>query len=406
MVYVPDGSGKAGVCIMEPQLAIGQNYFEVEVINVGLGKDTLRIGLATIDHRLDCHIGEEGSSIGFCINEGNVFFNGESSPLKLCRNGDRVGVGIKLEEAMEEGIGEKCPVFFTLNGKEIMKKVIPIPARGMCPAVSMCAAGQIVRCKARSDWTSQEEEMVIDSCEDDWGRLHDVTVHGQVLAYAGRGKTIADVGLAQAHKPLSPTKHYFELEIVDPGKNCYIAIGLAKKDYPKKRHPGWNFGSIAYHADDGKIFKGSGVGDPFGPRCHKGDIMGCGIMFPRDYKMDSSDEADSDDDDSAIVKEWQDRGPFNRFNQIEHRLAHDNFDVGIYDFPDDDEYEEYLSDEDELEEYIDKVQAGTKVQVFFTRNGTTIGRRDVQIPAGGFYPTVGMLSLDEKVRVDLRPLSG
>ncbi len=39
-------------------------------------------------------------------------------------------------------------------------------------------------------------------------------------------------------------------------------------------------------ADDGKIFKGSGVGDPFGPRCHKGDIMGCGIMFPRDYKMD------------------------------------------------------------------------------------------------------------------------
>ena len=70
----------------------------------------------------------------------------------------------------------------------------------------------------------------------------------QVLAYAGRGKTIADVGLAQAQKPLSPTNHYFELEIVDPGKNCYIAIGLAKKDYPKKRHPGWNFGSIAYHA--------------------------------------------------------------------------------------------------------------------------------------------------------------
>ena len=77
----------------------------------------------------------------------------------------------------------------------------------------------------------------------------------------------------------------------------------------------------------------------------------------------SSDEGDSDDE-VTIVKEWQDRGPFNRFNQLEHRLAHDNFDVGIYDFPDDDEYEEYLSDEEEeLEEYIDKVQAGTKVQV-------------------------------------------
>lgn len=38
--------------------------------------------------------------------------------------------------------------------------------------------------------------------------------------------------------------------------------------------------------DDGKIFHGSGVGDAFGPRCFKGDIMGCGIMFPLDYILD------------------------------------------------------------------------------------------------------------------------
>jgi len=35
-----------------------------------------------------------------------------------------------------------------------------------------------------------------------------------------------------------------------------------------------------------------------------------------------------------------------------------------------------------------------------------IGKREVRIPKGGFYPTVGMLSSDEKVRVDLRPLTG
>ena len=46
----------------------------------------------------------------------------------------------------------------------------------------------------------------------------------------------------------------------------------------RNRHPGWNKGSIAYHADDGKVFMGSGVGDPFGPRCNKGDTMGCGVM--------------------------------------------------------------------------------------------------------------------------------
>lgn len=51
----------------------------------------------------------------------------------------------------------------------------------------------------------------------------------QMLEYTGRGKSIIDVGLAQARFPLDTTNHYFEIEIVDPGENCYIAIGLAKR---------------------------------------------------------------------------------------------------------------------------------------------------------------------------------
>ena len=84
------------------------------------------------------------------------------------------------------------------------------------------------------------------------------------------------------------------LEIMDPGSSCYIAIGLARKDYPRNRHPGWNKGSIAYHADDGKVFMGSGVGDPFGPRCNKGDIMGCGVLFPKDFESRSDSEEEGE----------------------------------------------------------------------------------------------------------------
>ena len=51
----------------------------------------------------------------------------------------------------------------------------------------------------------------------------------QLLEYTGRGKNITDVGLAQARHPLNTTNHYFEIEIIDPGENCYIAIGLARK---------------------------------------------------------------------------------------------------------------------------------------------------------------------------------
>lgn len=49
---------------------------------------------------------------------------------------------------------------------------------------------------------------------------------------------------------------------------------------------------------------------------------------------------------------------------------------------------------------------GRKVTVFFTRNGKIVGRREVALPLGGFYPTVGMMSTGEKVRVELHPLSG
>ena len=45
----------------------------------------------------------------------------------------------------------------------------------------------------------------------------------------GKGKSIVDVGLAQARRPLSTRSHYFEVEIVDPGEKCYIALGLARK---------------------------------------------------------------------------------------------------------------------------------------------------------------------------------
>ena len=50
-----------------------------------------------------------------------------------------------------------------------------------------------------------------------------------MLEYSGRGKSIHDVGLAQARFPLDTANHYFEIEIVDPGENCYIAIGIARR---------------------------------------------------------------------------------------------------------------------------------------------------------------------------------
>lgn len=33
--------------------------------------------------------------------------------------------------------------------------------------------------------------------------------------------------------------------------------------------------NVSFFSDDGKIFLGSGIGDPFGPKCHKGKKKSC-----------------------------------------------------------------------------------------------------------------------------------
>lgn len=66
-------------------------------------------------------------------------------------------------------------------------------------------------------------------CQARWAVTYCLVFSLQLLEYIGKGKSIIDVGLAQARQPLSTRSHYFEVEIVDPGEKCYIALGLARK---------------------------------------------------------------------------------------------------------------------------------------------------------------------------------
>ena len=63
-----------------------------------------------------------------------------------------------------------------------------------------------------SRWLQEEDiAMSIDCGEEDWRRLHDIRLDGQVLEYVGRGKSLIDVGLAQARTLLCTRTHYFEI---------------------------------------------------------------------------------------------------------------------------------------------------------------------------------------------------
>lgn len=382
--YIPDRHNRVGVYIAPAPLNQEHSYFEVEILDHG-DKRCIAVGLVPYGYPLNAQPGWEFNSIAYHADDGRLYksqgLGNQFGP--RCSTGDRMGCGIHFSQ------GQDALVFFTRNGKEIGKSKVKIPPGGFHPAVGLHSEGEEVQLHLGAQFVSEEAMlMAIDLCEEEWRRLHDVRLCGQLLEYTGRGKTVDDVGLAQASAPLSPMMHYYEIEIVDPGENCYIAIGVAKKDYPKHRHPGWNKDSIAYHADDGKIFMGTGNGDAFGPRCHKGDKMGCGIWFPVDYEeqqeeMQGEEEEENNDDpvnndssgfssedETEDDEEWLEREPPGRGRKP----------------PDE--------------------RAPIIVEVFFTRNRKMIGKRKMPVPRGGFYPTVGMLSSCERVKVDLHPCTG
>ncbi len=60
------------------------------------------------------------------------------------------------------------------------------------------------------------------------------------IAYENRPSDESLRGLNVVEAFLFTGDLIFYFQIVDPGLNCYIAIGLARKDYPKNRHPGKN----------------------------------------------------------------------------------------------------------------------------------------------------------------------
>lgn len=105
-------------------------------------------------------------------------------------------------------------------------------------------------------------------------------VNRSYIRFAGREVVFTgtnQIGVVQADKPLTAERPYFEVQVLDKGRDCAIAVGVAHRDYPLDQMPGWRLGSIAYHMDDGKLFFQRGQGALFGDKCGQGDVVGCGI---------------------------------------------------------------------------------------------------------------------------------
>ncbi|KLO11306.1 hypothetical protein SCHPADRAFT_906177 [Schizopora paradoxa] len=118
-------------------------------------------------------------------------------------------------------------------------------------------------------WSENHERLVVF----DDGRGVKI-VHDEVSNAEGASAVGADHPV-----PRNSDVYYYEVTIIDKGKNGHISIGFCTTEVDLSRLPGWDRGSWGYHGDDGHAFAGERDGTPFGPSFTTGDTIGCLIDF-------------------------------------------------------------------------------------------------------------------------------
>eukprot|EP01104_Vermistella_antarctica_P001748 TRINITY_DN1186_c2_g1_i2.p1 TRINITY_DN1186_c2_g1~~TRINITY_DN1186_c2_g1_i2.p1 ORF type:complete len:423 (-),score=49.81 TRINITY_DN1186_c2_g1_i2:137-1405(-) len=109
----------------------------------------------------------------------------------------------------------------------------------------------------------------------------ELTESGLRIAYKGPGKYHTDAAAVRTNKcvPKSCGVYYFEITIIDRGKEGYIGIGFCNRTASLSRLPGWEGNSYGYHGDDGQAFQGKSDGRTYGPTFTTGDTIGCCMNF-------------------------------------------------------------------------------------------------------------------------------
>lgn len=424
-LYKADRGNVGVVKILEPVSPM-YNYFEMEIISRGQ-KCALGLGVGEHGYPLERMPGWNRNSMGYHADDGRLFHqDGYGKAFgPTCTEGDRMGCGVDFDT----GDNGYVNVFFTKNGKQIGDVVrMKRPIYGLYPLIGMHSRGEKVRYLGHWNrvFNIIQEPMVQESSPSNhWLRSNGIRFmdNSLTLEYSGDGLNRQDVGIAQARFCLSRQQHYFEMDILNSGKEGWLAIGLAKTTYPLHRHPGWNKGSVGYHADNGHLYKEKGHGEPFGPTCTEGDTMGCGIRFKVDSELELNSNAVAATSAADYISDSEQSDDFEEDyeDELNMPLEYISDDDYYYDSPSDDELgfgafgrgrlgfrrqpfklaakPKKAFDSDEEDEEV-------TCEVYFTKNGEEVGRTECVCPKGGFYPVVAMLSQGEKVRVNFNPLSG
>ena len=216
----------------------------------------------------------------------SIFLEISSGTLIVIQSGLRKSDDCCLDStATEFGCGVKslpnshsAVVFFTADNQLVYATATTPLNTELRPSVCMVGAKVKLHIDACEQWPT------LTTIGFGWGRFHNIkhTEGGCIMQDTQIHSKISsksDIGFAQGDSPLLPSQYYFEVEIMSRDPKKAIAVGLASKRYDMSNWLGWKQEAIAYHTDDGRLYKASGLGLNFGPKLFKGDVIGCGLKF-------------------------------------------------------------------------------------------------------------------------------
>lgn len=102
-------------------------------------------------------------------------------------------------------------------------------------------------------------------------------IDGLKLKHSGCGDDEPQPAAVRANHPIPPDcpLFYFEVEVVNGGQDCSIAVGFAGEDVPLSKLPGYDPHSYGYHAGDGQMCSAfAKISAAFGPQYGQGDVIG------------------------------------------------------------------------------------------------------------------------------------
>lgn len=101
-------------------------------------------------------------------------------------------------------------------------------------------------------------------------------VTGLKIKYVGPGDEDKDAASVRADHPVpfDVSLYYYEVQVVNKGRDGFVGIGFSAHGVKLDRLPGWEPHSYGYHGDDGMAFQSCGTGKPYGPIFATGDVVG------------------------------------------------------------------------------------------------------------------------------------